>query len=61
MTPSPLAPAFLTCEDGSASPLVVGLDNPPTNYRESKQLRLHDTPFEARLGPEAMGLTACMC
>ena len=50
-TPSPTAvPAFVTAgtDRDTSSPIVVGLDNPLSKYRESREVRLRGTPFEDR-------------
>ncbi|KAK9799747.1 hypothetical protein WJX73_008865 [Symbiochloris irregularis] len=42
-------PSFLTGTRGTSTPAVTGLDNPLINYRESRKIRPHDTPFEERI------------
>lgn len=33
---------------GLQTPQIVGMNNPVTAYKENKQLRRHETPFDAR-------------
>jgi hypothetical protein len=33
---------------GTCTPQIVGINNPPSRFREDKRLRVHETPFESR-------------
>ena len=35
---------------GLQTPQIVGMNNPVTAFKENKQLRCHETPFDARYG-----------
>lgn len=49
-------PEFLLEGDytGMQTPHVVGMNNPTTAFKENKQLRRHETPFDTRSAPYAI-------
>lgn len=44
-----MLPEFLLDgHSGLQTPHIVGMNNPTTAFKENKQLRRHETPFDAR-------------
>ena len=46
-----VTPGFVVSASETDSPQVSGISNPATNFKESKPVRVHGTPFETRHVP----------